>query len=198
MKGHRLFAALWDRFGGQFADVRAGLLSGATGRVLEIGAGPGLSLPFYTDGVVSVDATEPDPYMLRRARRRLRLSSRPIQLVQARAEHLPYRDATFDVVVSTLVLCTVADLAATLSEVRRVLKPSGRLLFFEHVRYGNPLGGLAQDAVTPLWSWFGAGCHPNRDSVKAMQGAGFQVQRLEVVRTLLPPGPEIKGIAVPM
>ncbi len=207
-KGHKWFAAIYDRMmaSGErsfMRDVREEIVGGARGRVLEIGAGTGANFPYYNDHAEEIFATEPDPYMLQRAKRRAEKVGRPIELRQASAEHLPFEDASFDTVVSTLVMCTVGDLLRALSEVRRVLKPSGELRMYEHVRYEHAFGAFWQDMITPVWRWVAAGCHPNRDVVSFVREAGFEFERLELTKPHppIPPmvfvRPHIKGVARP-
>jgi len=198
-RGHPLFAAVYDLIGkaGEervLGPLRRWVVGDATGRVLEIGAGTGLSFPFYRRDVQLV-ATEPDPCMLRRARRRAAALKLPVEFHRAEAEALPFGDASFDGVVSTLVLCTVADPGRALAEVRRVLRPDGALRFVEHVR-GDGWQAVAQDLVTPLWRRVGAGCHPNRPTVDTIRSAGFRVDRLEE-RPKAVPGPFVAGVATP-
>lgn len=191
-RGHRWFAAWYDRLSAAaeasyMRTVRAEVAGGARGRVLEIGCGTGANFPYY-DEAAQVTATEPDPYMLERARRRARALGHRLELVQAVAEALPFADATFDAVVATLVFCSVREPGQALAEVRRVLRPGGQLRFYEHVRYGGLLARL-QDAVTPVWRWFGAGCHPNRDTPRLVREAGFRLRRLEMTYPLPPVPP---------
>src|SRR6187397_2674829 len=141
--GGRLFACVYDRMTAavEAAGLRAHrerLLSGISGRVLEIGAGTGANLPLYGNGVEKLTVAEPEAPMARRLARRIREQPCAIELVQAPAEALPFPDAQFDTAVSTLVLCTVSDQAQALRELRRVLKPGGQLLFIEHVRSDDP------------------------------------------------------------
>jgi ubiquinone/menaquinone biosynthesis C-methylase UbiE len=152
VRGHRWFAAIYDLVNRSaerrvLGPVRRSLLDEATGLVLEIGAGTGANLPYYraADRVI---AAEPDPFMLRRARRRAAAAPRPVVLVQCAAEALPVRDGAVDQVVAALVLCSVEDEARALAEARRALRPGGALRFMEHVRAGGHLGRL-QDALTP-------------------------------------------------
>jgi ubiquinone/menaquinone biosynthesis C-methylase UbiE len=147
--------------------------------VLEIGAGTGANLPFYGEGVDAITVAEPEAPMARKLARRLREQRRGVALVQAPAEQLPFSDAQFDTVVSTLVLCTVRDLAQALSEVGRVLKPAGRLLFIEHVRSEEP--GLAawQDRLNGLNRIVAHGCNCNRSTLDAIRAAGFTITSLE-------------------
>src|SRR6202008_2923438 len=114
--------------------IREELLSGASGRVLEVGGGTGANLAHYGSGVESLTVTEPEPAMLRRLEQRVAEQAPETKVVQAPAEELPFEDDSFDVAVSTLVLCGVDDQSRALQELRRVLRPGGRLLFLEHVR----------------------------------------------------------------
>ena len=148
---------------------RRWLARGATGRTLDLGTGTGRNLPLLGPGVRAV-AVDPHAEALARARRR----APAIPLVVARAEALPFRDGAFDTVVAGLVLCTVQDPRAALAEVRRVLRPGGALRLLEHVRAGGLLGRL-QDLVQPAWTAFSGGCHPNRETERAVAVAGFAV-----------------------
>lgn len=178
---HPVVAALYDAFmlpqellG--FRRQRARTAGAATGRVLEMGAGTGLSFPFFTRAS-EVVALDPDPHMLRRARRRAVQAPSPVELVRGVAESLPFEDGSFDSVVVTFGLCTIPDPDAALREAHRVLKPTGQLLFLEHVRSHGPRVARLQDAVTPLWSRLTGGCHPNRASVNAI-GRYFEIEHL--------------------
>jgi len=201
-KGHRWFAAMYDRtVGGTERQVgpraRPRLMGEARGRVLEVGAGTGASFSYYPPDA-QLTAIEPDPHMLERARKRLVDLGRPdVELHQAPAEQLPFEDASFDHVVTSLVLCTVRDQPGALREARRVLKPDGTLRFLEHVRNDESrFWGTVQDAITPVWRWFGAGCHPNRRTQRAIEAAGFTIEWLETVR-IGPGTPAIYGVARP-
>ncbi len=195
-KGHRWFAASYDflTHGAEsrvLHDLRPRVAGQATGRVLEVGAGTGANFPYYKD-LEHMAATEPDPFMLQRARRRATGLGLHVRLLQCEAEALPFRDASFDTVVATLVFCTVKDTNLALAEVWRVLKPGGLFRFMEHVR-AEGVGGYLQDAVTPAWSWFGAGCHLDRRTASTIEGAGFDILELERLR--LGPLPLIVGVA---
>ena len=199
-RGHRWFAALYDRMTGSaergpLGRARRDKLGALSGDVLEIGAGTGANFPHYGPAV-RVVALEPDPHMLKRARVRLVESGRTnIEIHPAPAETLPVGDASFDAVVSTLVLCTVVDVAASLAEIRRVLRPGGQIVFIEHVRGEGALGTM-QDVVRPVWSYFGAGCQINRRTEDALVTAGFVVDVEE--RTKAAPWlPVIIGSAKP-
>ena len=180
----RLFACMYDRItaGVEAAGLRAHrerLLGSARGRVLEIGAGTGANLPFYRDGVESLTVAEPEAPMARRLARRIREQARRVELVQAPAEELPFADAQFDTAVSTLVLCTVSDQARALCELRRVLKPGGRLLFIEHVRSEEPRLASWQDRLNGLNRIVAHGCNCNRSTLDTIRAAGFTITSLE-------------------
>ena len=200
-QGHRWVAAIYDAFmrGSErkfLGRHRPYIIGEADGRVLEVGAGTGASLAYYKTAE-KVIATEPDPYMLERARRRLQeLGLHHVELAQHPAEELPFDDDSFDHVVSTLVFCTVGDPRRALAEVKRVLKPSGTFRFIEHVRFDSGLRGRVQDVVTPVWRWIAAGCHPNRRTLEAIVEAGFQVQDLQR-HAMNAISPVIVGVARP-
>ena len=190
--GGWLFACVYDRLtaGAEAAGLgahRERLLGGATGRVLEIGAGTGANLVFYNDGVATITLTEPETPMARRLARRIREQQRRVALVQAPAEALPFADARFDTVVSTLVLCTVVDQARALSEIRRVLRPGGHLLFLEHVRSEELRLAAWQDRLNGLNRIMAHGCNCNRSTLDAIRAADFDITALE--RTTLPKAP---------
>jgi SAM-dependent methyltransferase len=183
----RVVAAAYDRLtaGPERAGIakeRRELLGRAHGRVLEIGAGTGLNVEHYPPAS-DVVYTEPDPHMARRLR------ARGVEVVGARAEALPFRDGSFDTVVSTLVLCSVRDVPASLREIRRVLAPGGRLLFLEHVRAerGSKLARW-QDRLHGPWHALACGCNCNRDLMASLASGGFSVDdvRQETWRFLPP------------
>ena len=188
-EGHPIFAGLYDPLGVYMerwwmGERRARLLKGARGAVLEIGGGTGANLPHYRD-VDRVTVAEPDPFMRKRLLPKLEAASVPVEVSAASVETLPFYDRSFDTVVSTLVLCTVTDQEAALDEIQRVLCPGGRLLFIEHVR---ATGSTArwQDRIEPVWGRLFGGCHPNRDTVAAIEEAGFE---LETFESFYPPVP---------
>lgn len=197
-KGHRWFASRYDGMNrsmekGFLGALRREHLSGLTGDVLEIGAGTGANFEHYP-AQVRVVALEPDPFMLERAVAKLRdLGRTNITLQRAPAESLPFPDASFDTVVSTLVLCTVHDVQRSLDEMRRVLRPGGKVLFIEHIRAQGILGGL-QDVLRPIWGWFGAGCNPNRRTDESFRNAGWDVV-IEERRRAMRFVPIIRGCA---
>ncbi|KWX04799.1 hypothetical protein TH66_06450 [Carbonactinospora thermoautotrophica] len=200
---HRYFARYYDRIT-QVAErrwlgaVRDRLVGELGGQVLEIGAGTGANLAHYR-GAARVVAAEPDRAMRHYLRQRLDQAHVPVEVSAARGEDLPFPDASFDAVVSTLVLCSVSDLDRTLAEVRRVLKPTGRFVFCEHVRAPGVRGRI-QDLLTPVWRRLGAGCHPNRRIRAAIERAGLVIRDIETFypRPNLPVTvPMIQGVAVP-
>jgi SAM-dependent methyltransferase len=160
-------------------DHRRRLVAPARGAVVEIGAGYGATFPFYPAAVTCVLALEPDPTLRELALAAASRAPVPVTVKDGVAESLPAADASVDVVVSSLVLCSVADQSAVLAEVVRVLRPGGLLLFYEHVRSAHRILGAAEDLITPLWSRVAGGCHPNRDTAAAIAGAGLNVQDLE-------------------
>ena len=167
------FLALGERRG--MGDRRAALLAGARGHVLEIGAGTGLNLPYYPARLDALVLSEPEEGMARRLERRGARERPDARVVRASADALPFPDASFDAVVSTMVLCTVPDPEAAVAEVRRVLRPGGRLLYLEHVRGDGPLGRW-QDSVAPAWATFAAGCRCDRPTHDLLDRA-FTLER---------------------
>jgi SAM-dependent methyltransferase len=207
--GHPIFAALYERLlaaeeKAGLREMRAELLAGAGGRVIELGAGTGLNLAHYTAAVTELVLTEPDPHMAKRLRRRVETLEVPfpIEVVETGAESLPFDDGSFDAAVSTLVFCTVPDAGRATAEVARVLKRDGRLLLLEHVR-AREEGRLShwQDRLEHPWGWLGAGCHPNRDTATTLS-AGFDVSGLRRDRLPGPAPPIVKpmisGVARPI
>lgn len=182
--GGRIFATMYDSLmrgveGAGLHSHRAALLARAEGHVLEVGAGTGANLPHYGAEVESLTVTEPEGPMLRRLERRIGEQSRPVELVQAPAESLPFEDDRFDTVVSTLVLCTVRDQTRALAELRRVVKPGGRLLFIEHIRADTPKLARWQDRLNGVNRVMGHGCNCNRRTLDAIRTAGFTITGLE-------------------
>ena len=194
----RFFAMTYDR---QMTKVekaglracRERLLAGAAGRVLEIGAGTGLNLRFYGPAVVSLTLTEPETPMLRRLQRKAAVQAPGATVLRAPAEDLPFEDATFDVAVSTLVLCGVEDQPRALRELRRVLRPGGQLLFIEHVRSADTRLARSQDRMNGI-NRFVVGCDCNRPTLDSIQNADFTVTRVE--HTTMPKVPKFASPAI--
>ncbi len=170
----------------QLVPYRRQVVGAAEGRVLEIGVGSGLNFPLYGAAASSVIGLEPSAELLRMARARAKAAAVPISLLDASAEAIPLDTSSVDTVVTTWTLCTIPDASLALSEMRRVLKPSGTLLFIEHGR--APEAGVArwQDRIDPLWSRFAGGCHLNRKIDDLIVDAGF---RIDVLANPRLPGP---------
>jgi ubiquinone/menaquinone biosynthesis C-methylase UbiE len=180
------------------SDMRADLLLSLEGRVLEVGGGTGLNLAHIPTSVSELVIVEPDELMIRRLRPRLAGAPIATRIVRSDAERLPFGDGTFDAAVCTFVLCTVRDLDRSLAEVRRVLRPGGRLAFLEHVESDDPRLARLQDRMHGAWLKVGHGCHLNRRTLDALQASGFQVADVE--RGDLPKAPPffrpyVSGIA---
>jgi ubiquinone/menaquinone biosynthesis C-methylase UbiE len=152
--------------------------SRAAGRVLEIGIGPGLNVPFYGGAVEEVIGLDPSAPLLAMARRRptMRLS---IQFVEGSAELIPLEDQSIDTVVTTWTLCSIGDPVQALAEVRRVLRPNGVLVFAEHGRAPEPSVERWQNRLTPIWKRVAGGCHLNRPIGDLIERGGFRTERLE-------------------
>jgi len=197
----RLFAHYYDRAlkateENGLGAMRAELLSEATGRVIEIGAGTGVNVDLYGPRIEDLTLVEPDPHMAAQLRERLddhdaepppapvdladaRAARPPSRLVEAPAETLPFDDDGFDTAVATLVLCTVPDPAAAVAELARVLKPGGRLLFIEHVRSDDPSRARWQDRLEKPWRFMADGCYCNRDTAAMLGSSAFAVEHLD-------------------
>jgi ubiquinone/menaquinone biosynthesis C-methylase UbiE len=155
---------------------RQRLASAAEGRVLEIGSGSGLNLPYYGRRVHEVLALEPAPQLIAMARRRSRDISIPVTFVEASAETIPFENESFDTVVTTWTLCTILRASDALTEIRRVLRPDGRLLFVEHGRASDQRVRRWQDRLTPVWRCVSGGCHLNRQIDALIVTAGFDIE----------------------
>ena len=174
----RLFAAFYDMLNmgveSRVVPYRRLTAGVSLGRVLEIGGGTGANLPFYPENV-GLHTVEPNPHMVRRFRATAADCRRNVTIVGAIGERLPFADCAFDTVVTTLTLCMVKDLAAVIGEIRRVLKPGGRFLFYEHVVSSEPWIGSLQAFANPVWRFATTGCNLDRDIGGAIAGAFSEV-----------------------
>jgi len=188
----------WFMAGRDFAPHRKECLKGVSGDVLEIGFGSGLNLPHYSSEVRKLYALDPATLGRRLAEERIAASPFPVEFVGLYGEAIPLNDATVDAAVSTWTLCTIPDPVKALCEIRRVLRPGGRLHFVEHGRSPEEKISRWQDRVTPFQKLIGGGCHLNRKIDALVLEAGFEMERLENVYMK---GPKIgtylyKGVAV--
>jgi ubiquinone/menaquinone biosynthesis C-methylase UbiE len=173
----RYFAPAFARQGGD--DLRRRVLSGLKGTVVEVGAGDGANFPHYPDEVARIVAVEPEPYLREKAASH---TDERVELRGTVAAELPVTDAEVDAVVFTFVLCSV-DQDAALAEAHRVLRPGGELRFLEHVQAPEP-GAMrrAQRVLDLVWPRLFGGCHVSRDTVTAIERAGFTITELERFR----------------
>ena len=201
---HRLFARFYDRvqagYEERLAPRKRALLADVAGTVVELGPGTGANLAHLPRGVRWI-GIEPNPHMQLRLRPRAEALGIAAQTLTASAQRLPLADESVDVVLSTLVLCSVPDPAAALVEARRVLRPRGRFVFVEHVA-APPRTMLrrAQRVLRPAWSLIADGCRPDRDLAAVIRAAGFAALELEEFRVLRGPlldlvSPHVAGVA---
>ncbi len=161
---------------------RAKVVPSATGRVLEIGIGSGLNLPYYQAGkVAQLWGLDPSPDIWSLAADRVRAAPFPVEFLAAGAESIPLDTASVDTIVVTYSLCSIPDPAAATAEMRRVLRPGGRLLFAEHGLAPDANVRKWQDRVTPLWKKIGGGCHLNRDIPGLLRAGGFRIAELQTI-----------------
>ena len=179
------------------AHYKRALLGKLSGTILEIGPGTGVNLAYYPEKVRWI-GIEPNPVLHSYLRDAIAQKQITADLRFGHAESLGVPDASVDAVVSTLVLCTVRDVAATLCEILRVLRPGGRFVFIEHVAAPPAtFTRAAQRFVKPAWRYFGDGCHPDRETWKSIESAGFSSLHLDHFRVPSPiVGPHIRGFAV--
>lgn len=198
-----LMGKLYDPFMAKTEEACLGewrkeLLARARGRVLEIGAGTGINLQYYPPGV-DLALVEPDKHMRQSLVERLDESGLRGEVISSTVEEMDAEDASFDTVVSTLVLCSVPDQASTLAELRRVLKPGGSLIFLEHVAAHENPGRLKwQRRIDPVWKILGDGCRLCRETASAIEAADFEMieMKRESMRKAFPfLRPTIRGWA---
>ena len=161
------------------AAYRGRVIAAAEGNVLEVGIGSGLNLPFYSANVGTVIGLDPSPDLLAMARRARAPLSLHVEFIEGSAESIPVQSASVDTVVTTWTLCSIPNPSQALGEMRRVLKPGGRLVFVEHGRAPDANVRWWQDRLTPAWKRIGGGCHLNRAIGSLIAGAGFQFGRFE-------------------
>ena len=183
----------------EVAARRAELIPKASGAVLEIGIGSGLNLPFFPSAITHLSGVDSSPELLSMARRKLNASPYPVELFCRSAEELLFGDGSFDTVVLTWTLCSIPHPVRALAEIKRVLKPDGRLLFVEHGLSSDAKVQEWQHRLTPMWKRIGGGCHLNRKIDDLVRPAGFRI--IELQTTYLP-GPKpmsftYQGIASP-
>jgi ubiquinone/menaquinone biosynthesis C-methylase UbiE len=184
----------------QLVPFRERVIGAADGRVLEIGVGSGMNLPFYRPPVREVLALEPAPRLVSMARSASHATGMPVSFLGASAEAIPLDGHSVDTVVTTWTLCSIPQAGAALAEMRRVLRPGGKLLFVEHGLAPDEAVRWWQGRLTPVWRHIGGGCHLNRPIRSMIEAAGFHIDRIE---TGYIPGPKpmtfmYEGSARPM
>jgi ubiquinone/menaquinone biosynthesis C-methylase UbiE len=160
-------------------DERRRCLEHVTGTVLEVGFGSGLNLPHYPPAVTKVVAVDPSGTSARLARKRIAAAPFPVETIGLSAETLPVADASFESIVSTFTLCTIPDVARALLEMRRVLRPGGRLYFVEHGRAPDPGIERWQKRLNGIQGAVFGGCHLDRPIAALIEQAGFEMERLD-------------------
>ncbi|MEU1283590.1 class I SAM-dependent methyltransferase [Kitasatospora sp. NPDC005856] len=203
---HPVFARIYPRINAS-AEAHGGLehrrelLADATGRIVEVGAGTGANFRHYPPGVERVIAVEPEPRLRELARQAAPDAPVPVEVSRSgRAEELPVPDGSVDGVVASLVLCTIGDVPAALAEAARVLRPGGRLYFYEHIRSADPRFARVQRVLDVVWPLLGGGCHLTRDTERAITDAGFVIERARHFQFLVngratPSSPCVIGVA---
>ncbi|MEO3861001.1 class I SAM-dependent methyltransferase [Acrocarpospora sp. B8E8] len=180
-----IFARMYPRMAaamdeGGMTERRRALLVGLTGEVVEVGAGHGVNFAHYPAEVARVVAVEPEPRLREQARAAAATAAGDVEVVPGLAERLPLADRSVDAVVFCMVLCSLLDVGAALAEARRVLKPGGQMRFLEHVRADTPGLARVQDVLdATIWPRLVGGCRTGRDTVAAIEGAGFTVGNIE-------------------
>jgi len=159
--------------------LRAQWIPHARGEVLEVGVGSGLNLPFYSREVQRLRGVDPSLELQRMARKRASGAPFAVEfLLQTAEDPLPISTGSMDTVVLTWTLCSIPNTSRALMEIRRVLRPDGRLLFLEHGRAPDPGVALWQDRITPIWKHIAGGCTLNRKMDELIAAAGFHITEL--------------------
>lgn len=202
---HPVFARMYARMGASFeakggAELRDEMLAGAAGRVIEVGAGTGLNFSHYPATVTDVVAVEPESYLRAGAERAATEAPVPVRVVDGTADALPAEDASFDVGVASLVLCSVPDQRSALAELFRVIRPGGELRFYEHIRSDRPRFARFQRTVDLVWPRIGGGCHTSRPTDQVIDAAGFVIERarrftFRPAISAYPVSPHVVGLA---
>ena len=202
---HPIFARTYARIGAAAeekgaAEHRRELLAGLSGRIIEVGAGTGLNFPHYPESVQEVVAVEPEPLLRKLATDAAAGAAIAVQVIDGVADALPVEDGSFDAGVASLVLCSVPDQADALGELFRVIRSGGELRFYEHVRADTPGFARFQHGIDIVWPLFGGGCHASRDTLGAIERAGFVVEssrgfRFVPCAVAKPVSPHVLGIA---
>jgi ubiquinone/menaquinone biosynthesis C-methylase UbiE len=196
----RLFAAIYDPAlkaseRGAFKAHREYVAGRAHGDVLEIGAGTGANLPYYSDDI-RLTVTDPNRFMLRKLTAKAAKREMTIDSSIAPATNMPFEDESFDVIVATLVLCSVPDQKDVIDEVTRLLRPGGEFRFMEHVRANGRLRGVIQDIATPIWRTCFEGCHPNRNTIATINASKLElVEAVDFGNGPYPVRPHVVGFA---
>ena len=167
---------------------RKRVLGGAGGRVLEIGIGSGLNLPYYGSGVQEILGLEPAPRLIAMARRAGARAALPFSIIEGSAESIPLERASVDTVVTTWTLCTIPGVERALKEMQRVMKPGGQLLFVEHGLAPEATVRKWQNRLNPIWKRVGGGCHLNRPIRALIEAAGFHLTHIDT--GYMPRGPK--------
>lgn len=193
----RLYVLMMKASQQEIGPHRDEALAPAQGRVIEVGAGHGENFARYPAAVTEVLAVEPEPYLRSRAEKAAARAPVPVRVVAGIADALPAADGDFDTAVASLVLCSVPDQAVALREMRRVLKPGGKLLFYEHVVADDPKVRRWQRRLGRLWTRINGGCHVDRDTAAAIAAAGFEIEHLRAFDMPMagPTKPHVIGVA---
>jgi ubiquinone/menaquinone biosynthesis C-methylase UbiE len=162
----------------QLEKFRRAVVADSSGRVLEVGVGSGLNFPLYGKQVETVIGIDPSPHLLAIAHRRADAAGVRAEFLQASATAIPLADSIIDTVVMTWTLCSINDPQAALREMRRILKPDGKLLFVEHGLSPEPVIERWQHRLTPIWCHLAGGCHLDRKMDDLIRSAGFDLTEL--------------------